>query len=162
MTPSRSESQKLGSADTISLPAGRPVNSHAIVANSNRRIDSPSSLYRAGFWRIGTAVARRMPHFLLCRMAGHLAKVYWLSCPTRRRVVFENVLPAVHGDVRAARITTRELFQQFAIKLADLWRYESGLSIYNLFHSLMGWEHFEAAQARGRGVLLVPMRLGDW
>jgi KDO2-lipid IV(A) lauroyltransferase len=71
-------------------------------------------------------------------------------------------LPALYGDARAARITTRELFQQFGIKLADLWRYESGLSIYNLFHSLNGWEHFEAAQKRGRGVLLVTIHLGNW
>jgi len=123
---------------------------------------APSALYRAGLWRGAVAVARRMPHFLLCRLAGHVAKVYWLSCPSRRRVVFENLLPAVHGDVRAAKITTRELFQQFAIKLADLWRYESGLSIYNLFYSLTGWEHFEAAQARGKGVLLVTVHLGNW
>jgi lauroyl/myristoyl acyltransferase len=122
----------------------------------------PSSLYRENLWRYATAISRRTPHYLLCRLAGHVAKVYWLSCANRRQVVFENVLPAVHGDVRAARITTRELFQQFAIKLADLWRYESGLSIYNLFHNLMGWEHFEAAQARGKGVLLVTPHLGNW
>jgi lauroyl/myristoyl acyltransferase len=125
-------------------------------------VEGPSSLYRANLWKCATAVARRTPHYLLCRLSAHLAKLYWLSCPNRRRIVFENLLPAVHGDVRAARITTRELFQQFAIKLADLWRYESGLSIYNLFHSLMGWEHFEAAQARGKGVLLVTLHLGNW
>src|SRR5882762_2176486 len=117
------------------------------------QITGPSSLYGARLWRLGITVARRMPHFLLCRLAGHAAKLYWLSCPARRHVVFENLLPAVRGDKRSARITTRELFQQFGIKLADLWRYESGLSIYNLFHSLTGWEHFEAAQARNKGVL---------
>src|SRR2546423_3172314 len=163
MTQTSSESKHSTSPNTIALPAVRAANGQVAVATgSSSGINRPSSLYRAGFWRIGTAVARRMPHFLLCRLAGHLAKVYWLSCPRRRRVVFENVLPAVNGDVRAARITTRELFQQFAIKLADLWRYESGLSIYNLFHSLMGWEHFESAQARGKGVLLVTMHLGNW
>lgn len=76
--------------------------------------------------------------------------------------MYENLLPAVHGDEQTARITARELFQQFALKLADLWRYESGLSIYNLFHDLTGWEHFQAAQARGRGVLLVTIHLGNW
>src|SRR3954464_10134077 len=94
----------------------------------------PSGLYRANLWKAAVAVARRLPHFLLCRLSGHAGKLYWLFCPSRRRVVFKNVLPALYGDVHAARITTRELFQQFGIKLADLWRYESGLSIYNLFH----------------------------
>jgi len=126
------------------------------------RISGPSSLYGARLWRLGITVARRMPHFLLCRLAGHAAKLYWLAFPARRRVVFDNVLPAVNGDKHSARITTRELFQQFGIKLADLWRYESGLSIYNLFHSLTGWEHFEAAQRRNKGVLLVTIHLGNW
>src|SRR3954462_8051555 len=137
------------------LAAGQP-------AAGSSAPEGPSVLYRASLWRAGVAVARRMPHFFLCRLAGHAAKLYWLSCPQRRRVVFENVLPAGLGDQHAAAITTRELFQQFAFKLADLWRYESGLSIYNLFHSLTGWEHLEAAQARNKGVLLVTMHLGNW
>jgi KDO2-lipid IV(A) lauroyltransferase len=107
-------------------------------------------------------MARRLPHFLLGRAASNLAKLYWLGCPARRRVVFENLLPAVHGDRLAARVATRELFQQFALKLTDLWRYESGLSIYNLFRELTGWEHFQAAQARKRGVLLLTVHLGNW
>lgn len=122
----------------------------------------PSALYRAECWQLGVKLARRLPHFVLGRLASNAAQVYWLSCPARRRVVYENLLPAVHGDEQTARITTRELFQQFALKLADLWRYESGLSIYNLFHDLTGWEHFQAAQARGRGVLLVTIHLGNW
>lgn len=122
----------------------------------------PSSLYRAEFWRIGVFLSRHMPHFLFGRLASHLAQLYWMSCPGRRHVVFENLLPALNGDRKAARITTRELFQQFALKLADLWRYEGGLSIYNLFRDLTGWEHFQAAQTKKRGVLLVTIHLGNW
>jgi lauroyl/myristoyl acyltransferase len=136
---------------------GREVSPQAVAS-----IHNPSSLYRAEFWQVGVKLARRLPHFLFSRLAGHAARLYWLSCPARRHVVFENLLPAVHGDRYAARITTRELFQQFALKLADLWRYESGLSIYDLFHDLTGWENFQAAQARGRGVLLVTVHLGNW
>ncbi len=123
---------------------------------------TPSTLYRAQFWQWGVRVSRRMPHGLLGRLAGHLAKVYWLASPARRAVVMENLLPALHGDRDAARITTRELFTQFGLKLADLWRYESGLSIYNLFHDLTGWEHLETAQAKKRGVLLLTVHLGNW
>jgi KDO2-lipid IV(A) lauroyltransferase len=125
-------------------------------------LNAPSSLYRAECWRVGVKLARRLPHFVLGRLASHAARLYWLSCPSRRQVVQENLLPAVRGDRATARLATRELFQQFAFKLADLWRYESGLSIYNLFHDLTGWEHFQAAQARGRGVLLVTIHLGNW
>src|SRR5262249_40242563 len=72
------------------------------------------------------------------------------------------LLPVLQEDHQAARIVTRELFQQFAFKLADLWRYESGLSIDHLFHDLTGWEHFQTARDRGRGVLLVTVHLGNW
>ena len=148
----------------IGAHPGPPASAPRATAESpaSDSLARPSSLYRAECWQIGVKLARRLPHFLLGRLASNAAKLYWLSCPERRRVVFENVLPAVHGDVQTARITTRELFQQFALKLADLWRYESGLSIYNLFHDLTGWEHFQAAQARGKGVLLVTVHLGNW
>ena len=122
----------------------------------------PSSLYRVGPWRAAVFLARRLPHFVLGRLAVHAAQTYWLACPSRRRTVYENLLPVVNGDRLAARIATRELFAQFGLKLADLWRYESGLSIYNLFHSLTGWEHFEAAHAKGRGVLFLTIHLGNW
>lgn len=158
MSSSLPEPRNLSSPERFPLAAGTAV----MPRGPEKATPAPSLLYRAGLWRAATAVARRMPHFLLCRLAGHVAKIYWLICPARRKVVFENLLPAVHGDQRAARITTRELFQQFAIKLADLWRYESGLSIYNLFHTLIGWEHLEAALARNKGVLLVTVHLGNW
>src|SRR3954468_11378875 len=129
---------------------------------ANQEITGPSSLYSAGLWRLGVFISRHMPHFLLGRLTVHLAQAYWLCSPARRRIVYQNVLPALNGDQKAARVTTRELFAQFALKLADLWRYESGLSIYNLFRDLTGWEHFQAAQAQKRGVLLVTIHLGNW
>jgi hypothetical protein len=93
-------------------------------AHPRPRVTGPSFLYRAGYWRAGVFMSRRIPHFLFGTLASHFAKIYWLASSARRRVVFENVLPALNGDRMAARITTRELFQQFALKLADLWRYE--------------------------------------
>lgn len=149
----QSANDALGEAGAISAP-GPPQKSNLLA--------HPSSLYRAEFWRVGVFLSRRVPHFIFGRLASHLATLYWLSCPRRRQVVLENLLPALHGDRPSARITTRELFQQFALKLADLWRYESGLSIYNLFRDLTGWEHFQAASAKKRGVLFVTVHLGNW
>jgi lauroyl/myristoyl acyltransferase len=132
------------------------------AARADARPAGPSMLYRIAPWRGAVFMARRLPHFILGRLAVHGAQAYWLSCAQRRRVVFENLLPVVNGDRLAARIATRELFAQFGLKLADLWRYESGLSIYNLFSSLTGWEHYEAAHAQGRGVLFLTIHLGNW
>jgi KDO2-lipid IV(A) lauroyltransferase len=122
----------------------------------------PSTLYRAGLWRAAVFLSRGMPHWAFGRLASSVAIIYWLLHARRRRAVFENLLPAVNGDRLAARVATRELFQQFALKLADVWRYEGGLSIYNLFRDFTGWEHFQAAHARGRGVLLLTIHLGNW
>lgn len=125
-------------------------------------VTRPSSFYRAEIWRMGLFLARRVPPFLFTRLARGLASIYWMSCRRRREVVVENFLPPLGNDRQTARILARELFQQFALKLTDLWRFESGLPIYNLFHNLVGWEHFQAAQARKRGVLLLTIHLGNW
>jgi lauroyl/myristoyl acyltransferase len=143
-------------------PRTAPEATHGEGARADARPAGPSMLYRVAPWRGAVFMARRLPHFILGRLAVHGAQAYWLSCARRRRVVFENLLPVVNGDRLAARIATRELFAQFGLKLADLWRYESGLSIYNLFNSLTGWEHYEAAHAQGRGVLFLTIHLGNW
>ena len=36
------------------------------------------------------------------------------------------------------------------------------ISVLSEFRKLEGWERFEAAQAGGRGVLLVTLHLGNW
>jgi lauroyl/myristoyl acyltransferase len=54
------------------------------------------------------------------------------------------------------------LFTEFALKLADLWRYEGGVAFRRLAGDWNGWEHFRSRHARGRGVLLVTPHLGNW
>lgn len=88
--------------------------------------------------------------------------VYWLFARHRRKVVIENLLPALGDDTAAAEKVARAMFQQFGLKLVDLWRYEAGLPIDGLFGETSGWEHFVAARERGRGILLVTPHLGNW
>jgi KDO2-lipid IV(A) lauroyltransferase len=77
-------------------------------------------------------------------------------------VVIENLIPVLHGSREAAEQLATKLFQQFAGKLVDLWRFEAGLPMDNLFSELTGWDYFLAAQKTGRGVLLVTPHLGNW
>ncbi len=77
-------------------------------------------------------------------------------------MVVQNLLPVLGGDRRAAEKTARALFGQFAFKLADLWRLEAGAPLNGCFNELCGWEHFEKAHARGRGVLIITPHLGNW
>jgi lauroyl/myristoyl acyltransferase len=126
------------------------------------RLERPSSLYRAKVWRFGQMLAGGLPRPCSALLAQFSADIYSRVSPTRRQIVVDNLVPVLGGDQAAARSVSRRLFRQFAIKLTDLLRYESGLPITGLFHHLTGWEHLASAQARGRGVLLMTLHLGNW
>jgi predicted exporter/lauroyl/myristoyl acyltransferase len=123
---------------------------------------TPSSLYRSEFWRMGLFVVRTLPAWLCGALSRAAARVYWALAPHRRTVVINNLLPLLFDDAAAAHEKARNLFQQFALKLVDLWRYEAGLNIDDLFGPTSGWEYFLAAQAQKRGILLVTPHLGNW
>jgi KDO2-lipid IV(A) lauroyltransferase len=91
-----------------------------------------------------------------------LGQLYWNIALERREIVIRNLLPLLNGDRAAADKVGRCLLRNFAAKLADLWRYESGGSIDGMFGELTGWEHFTTAQATRRGVLLLTPHLGNW
>src|SRR2546423_1352665 len=94
------------------------------------RRSSPSSLYRSGFWKLG--LARLFPAQMLARVSRLAANAYWYLARSRRQVVIGNLQPALN-DRAAAKRTARALFVEFALKLIDLWRYEAGLPISELF-----------------------------
>jgi predicted exporter/lauroyl/myristoyl acyltransferase len=126
------------------------------------RPSAPSASYRAGVWRLGLFVVRVLPD-RLCRWIGALAAaVYRRLRPRRFRVVMENLLPVFGGDRAGAARAARRLFREFAWKIADLWRFEGGRAIDHWPADWTGGEFFEAARARGRGVLLVTPHLGNW
>lgn len=122
----------------------------------------PSSFYRSEFWRLGLMTVRWLPPRLCQGMSRFLVRIYWVLAPNRRKVVVQNLLPPLGNDVAAAQKTAKALFEQFAVKLVDLWRYEAGLPIDQLFGETSGWEHFVAAREQGRGILLVTPHLGNW
>jgi len=123
---------------------------------------APSSLYSAGLWRAGLSATRWLPPGFCRGTSRALAAIYWAFAARRRRIVIENLLPPLNGDRAAAKRKAREMVRQFALKIADLWRYESGQPIDDLFGEWTGWEHFKAAQEQKRGILLLTPHLGNW
>ena len=123
---------------------------------------NPSSFYRAGLWRLGLGIARILPAFIFNAFCLLIAEIYYRLHRERREVVFQNLLPAFPGDPAAARRTAHRLFRQFALKMADVWRYESGVLKQNWLNEQKDWDHFEAVKARGQGVLLITPHLGNW
>lgn len=131
-------------------------------ASPDVAVEGPSSLYRSGPWRWGQRAVKWLPRWAIAFLSRALAAIYWHLNPRRRRVVIENLLPAVGEDEAKAARAARELFRHFALKIADLWRYESGQSIDTLVSQFTGWEHFTSAQESGRGTLLLTLHLGNW
>ncbi|MDQ6631988.1 MAG: hypothetical protein M3Y82_09555 [Verrucomicrobiota bacterium] len=126
------------------------------------KLETPSSLYTAKFWRVGLFFARHLPPKISELLSRFVANVYWRFATERRAVVVENLLPVLNGSRVEAQKKARELFQNFSQKLVDLWRYESGIAIENLFGEWTGWEHFLAAQNTKKGILLLTPHLGNW
>jgi lauroyl/myristoyl acyltransferase len=126
------------------------------------QLEAPSSLYRAEFWRMGLGLVRFVPRSVCVFFSRIAADIYWFIARGRREVVIQNLLPAVNNDRAVAKKKAKELIRGFAIKIVDLWRYETGLPIENTFGHATGWEHFENALAQKRGVLLLTPHLGNW
>jgi lauroyl/myristoyl acyltransferase len=126
------------------------------------QLEAPSSLYRAEFWRMGLGFVRFVPRRVCLFFGRIVANIYWFFSKQRREILIQNLLPAVNNDRGAATKKARELIHGFAIKIIDLWRYETGLDIENTFGHATGWERFENAIAQKRGVLLLTPHLGNW
>ncbi len=138
-------------------PASRPAD-----GNRNGSAASPSVFYRTELWRAALFGVRVLPGWLLDGLARAGSVAYRQLHRDRREIAVQNLLPVVGGDRPQAERLARRLFAQFALKLADLWRFEAGLDLTGRFCDLHGWGSFEAARARGRGVLLVTPHLGNW
>jgi len=139
------------------LLAGRPGVDLAPSEGPARRA---SSIYRLTAWRAALNVSRFVPvplGRLLCVLG---AEVYRRLQPQRAESVVQNLAPIV-GETEAVHVA-RRLFRNFGMKLFDLWRYEAGIPVPQLFSELTGWNHIEPALKARRGVLLVTIHLGNW
>jgi KDO2-lipid IV(A) lauroyltransferase len=123
---------------------------------------APSQFYRGAVWRMGLGLARHLPVGLVETLARCSAALYWHVAARRREVVIQNLLPVLNHDPAAAALAARALFAEFALKIADLWRYESGTDLDHWEIRWQGWEIFQAAEARRKGILLVTPHLGNW
>lgn len=119
-------------------------------------------LYRGRFWRLGLGLARVLPRELLCELARTLVGLSALVMTTRRRIVEDNLLPALDGNRAEASRRARLLFTNFGVKLADLWRYESGRVIDDLVPLTGPNTALHALKSRKNGVLLITPHVGNW
>jgi uncharacterized protein len=133
-----------------------------ILKSTSAKNSEPSQFYSTFIWRAGLALGRFIPAPVFALFARMLAAIYWRLAAHRREIVIQNLLPALNGDRPQAARVGRELIVEFFLKITDLWRYESGVPFESWLGEWNGWEHFTAAHARGKGVLLVTPHLGNW
>jgi predicted exporter/lauroyl/myristoyl acyltransferase len=143
-------------------PQKCPPSGTSVPSTLDPRPSTPSSFYRTEMWSLGLTLSKILPAKLCEELSRAMGLLYWCAQPRRREVVIQNLLPALNGNRKAAQRATRKLFQEFAVKLVDLWRYEGGAGADCWRTAWNGWETLAAAQARGKGVLLVTPHLGNW
>jgi KDO2-lipid IV(A) lauroyltransferase len=132
------------------------------ITHHASRITHPSSFYRVGLWRLGLAIVRILPAWLVKRFCVTVAELHFLFGRQRREVVVQNLLPALSGNRSEAEQIARRLYRNFASKLVDLWRVEGGVPVRDWLTDPAGLEIIRAARPRGRGILFITLHLGNW
>ncbi len=132
------------------------------ITDDASRITQPPSFYRAGLWRLGLFIVRVVPAGLLKGFCVGVAAVYVRARRQRVEVVVQNLLPVVGGDRAAAEKAACRLHHNFAVKLVDLWRLESGASVHDFLTDPSKLEIIQAARRRGRGLIFITLHLGNW
>jgi KDO2-lipid IV(A) lauroyltransferase len=105
---------------------------------------------------------RTLPAWWLKGFCLVVAELYLRLRRRRREIVVQNLLPALAGNRQAAEQTARRLYRNFALKLGDLWRVESGEPVHNWLVNPDELEIIYSALRRGHGVLFVTPHLGNW
>ncbi len=121
-----------------------------------------SSLYRAGYWRVGHALVRVLPRRVVDAVCQLLAEISFRMDAGRRQIVVDNLLPVLAGDRNLASRTARRLYRRFAVKIADLLRLEAGSGAWCWEAEPREREIIQTALARKRGVLFLTPHLGNW
>ena len=138
----------------IQKPAGNP--------GPGKKAHAMPAFYRGGFWRFGLMAARTFPASFLKAIARLAAEFYLRAQPARADVVLENFIPVFNGDRAAARRAAHATHGNFAAKLVDLWRVETGENVTNWLTNNSELEIIHAARRRGRGALFITLHLGNW
>jgi predicted RND superfamily exporter protein/lauroyl/myristoyl acyltransferase len=139
-----------------------PQANGGIPSSSSQRRRASAFLYSAGFWRAGMALVRTAPPWIASAACTGLAQAYFHLDRKRRTIVTANLLPVLDGDRSAAVEAARRLYRRFALKLVDLLRLESGVVSCPCEADPRERAIIQTAQARGRGLLLLTLHLGNW
>jgi KDO2-lipid IV(A) lauroyltransferase len=120
------------------------------------------AFYRGAAWQAGLFCARHLPAGLLKTTAAGLADLYWILQRKNCGTVVDNFLPLFAGSRPAAERAARAAHRNFAAKLIDLWRVESGEVVRSWLTTDGELDIIHNARKRGRGTLFITLHLGNW
>lgn len=106
----------------------------------------------------------QLPRGLAYALAIVVARFAYLTARGARRALTENVRAALpEASPRELRRVVRRNFRNHSKAYADLMRLPVArvADLKPLLQS-EGWEHLEAARARGKGILMVSCHMGSW
>ncbi len=135
------------------------LNGRSMTTKSPSKV---SQLYRSHWWGWGRTLVACIPRNLATSISRQLGALYATLNPQRRNIVAANLLPVLGNKSDILNRRARDTFREFGGKLADLLLFESGVSLDAWVEPGNGWQHFDAARASGKGVLLVTIHLGNW
>ena len=118
------------------------------------------------FYRLGEAIAVRMPMDRAYRLAAAIAGIYWIFHRRSRAILLTNLRQVLgpQADEAKVRRTAREGFNQFAYGVVDFFRQPRLLDgeLDQLVISTSGEEIVQEALATGRGGILMIAHMGPW
>ncbi len=161
--PSNVRRPQHGAGKRHEFPVAGHAGEHATHPSTHvARAPAPPAFYRAGLWRLALALVRLLPARLSKGLGLVVAEIYFSLRRQRRQVVVRNFLPVFAGDRLAAQKAAHRLFRNFAFKLVDLWRVESGVPVRDWLTNPSELQIIRAARQRARGIIFVTLHLGNW
>ncbi len=115
-------------------------------------------------YRASLVIARFLPLFVL-RLIGRISAEIWYLMDRNARMQVKSNLSRVIGDNPAQlRKTSKELFINYGIYLAD-WAKLSSMDTskaVSFFGEIEGGDVFKKVHAQGKGIIILAAHLGHW
>ncbi len=134
------------------------MRSHAVIGNVVHGIGYWS-------WRIGAAIAQRLPARPLYAAAVLGGELTYLGWAAKRRIAQHNfsiVLGRPSDDPEVAQVARRS-FRNFAKYLVEIMRFPLLTDTdFDRLVTVQGWEHLREAMAHGKGLIFVSIHFGNF